>query len=78
MSQEHSKSNGTRNDFLNTKNFSNNHGLVLSSRRTAFKEFNFGRDRWTKWRVAINGSDDAHFDRIVTIDGDRLIADGGS
>ena len=78
MSQEHSESNGTRNGGLNKRNFTKIHGPVLTSQRTAFKEFNFGRDRWMKGCVAINGSNDTPFDQIVAIDGDRPIANGGS
>ena len=57
MDQEHHESNGTQNDGQNKKNFSNDHGQRFPSRRTVFEEVRFGRDRWMKQFIAINGRD---------------------
>ena len=51
---------------------------VLLSRRTVFKELIFGRDRPMKRRLAIDSQDESSFGESIALNGDRLIADGGS
>ena len=57
MSQEHSKSNGTRNGGLNKENLMKIHGPILPPRRTALKEAIMGVTVGSDGLIAINGRD---------------------
>ena len=58
--------------------FLENSRVVLSSRRTVFKELIFGRNHPMKRRLTINSQDEASFGESLLLNGDRPIADGGS
>ena len=61
MHQEYSESNGLRNDALNKENLMIDHGHVLLSQRTEFKEVILGRNRWMKRSITIYDRDQAAF-----------------
>ena len=73
MSQEHSESNGTRNGGLNKRNFTKIHGPLFPSRRTSFKEIGFGRSRWMKRMITIEGHDHAFVGESASLFDDRPI-----
>ena len=73
MSQEHSESNDMRNGALNKMNFTKIHGRLFPSRRISFKETGFGRSRWMKRMIAIDGRDHASVGESTSPFDDRSI-----
>ena len=75
MSQEHSQTNDTQNDYLNNENLTKDRGPVLRHEELFLKDFGNRRGRWIKQLITIDGSDRVPIDESTSSLDDRPIVD---